>query len=123
MPKEWITNYENYHQRHEVRQSSGSIFQTLTDGRVKATFILPKLEQPRHSFSQFMILPHNDRERKQQKDIPVHSFLSDGHVVSTEKINGHFIWGLDSSDCDSGYSCDELTDLGLECDIIRQMHR
>jgi hypothetical protein len=38
MLKEWITNYENYHQRHEAVQSSGSTFQPLTDGRVKATF-------------------------------------------------------------------------------------
>jgi hypothetical protein len=46
MPKIWIINYENCHQRHDSIQSSGSTFQTLTNERVKATFILPKQDQP-----------------------------------------------------------------------------
>jgi hypothetical protein len=70
-----------------------------------------------------MILPVNNRAKKQQKDIPVHSFLPDGSTVSTDKINGHFIWGLDFSMCDPSYPCDELTILDIECDITHQMHR
>jgi hypothetical protein len=119
MPKEWITNYENCHQRHELVQSSGLIFQTLSDGRVKATFTLPKPEPPRHSFSQFMLLPYDDIERKHQKNFLVNSFLFDGSPISTDKINGHFIWDVDPPMCDPGCSCDEPSDEDLECENPR----
>jgi hypothetical protein len=122
MPKDWITNYKNCHQRHETVHSSGSSFQTLPDGRVKTTFTLPKPEPPRHTFTQLMILPYDDKERRHQKDIPVHSFEADGHPVSTDKINGHFIWDVDPSMCDPGCDCNELTEEDIECENPRSRH-
>jgi hypothetical protein len=119
MPKEWITNYKNCHQRYEALHSSGTYFQTLTGGRVKITFTLPKPEPPQHSFIQLMILPYNDKERKQQRDIPVHSFEANGYPVSTDKINGHFIWDVNPSMCDPGCDCDKLTDEDIECENPR----
>jgi hypothetical protein len=53
----------------------------------------------------------------------VSSFLAYGHIVSTDKIKGHFIWDVDPSMCNPSCTCDELTDLDLECDIMQQMHR
>jgi hypothetical protein len=64
-----------------------------------------------------MILPINNLNRRQQKDIPIHNFLSDGHPVSTDKINSHFISDMDPSICDIGCSCDELFEQDIECEI------
>jgi hypothetical protein len=65
-----------------------------------------------------MILPYNDKERRHQKDIPIHSFEANGHSVSTDKINSHFIWDVDPSMCDPGCDCGQLTEEDIECDIL-----
>ena len=41
-----------------------------------------------------------------EKDIPVHSFYPDGSIAYVDKINGHFIWDVDSSRCDPDCDCD-----------------
>jgi hypothetical protein len=64
-----------------------------------------------------MILPINNIDRKQQIDIPVHSFLPDGSTVSTDKINGHFIWNVDPSMCDPNCLCNEFSDEDITYEI------
>ena len=43
-----------------------------------------------------MMITLGDREKK----IPVHSFQNDGKAIFSDKLNGHFLWDVDSSRCD-----------------------
>ncbi|KAK2637673.1 hypothetical protein Ddye_025468 [Dipteronia dyeriana] len=38
-------------------------------------------------------------------EIPIHSFETDGSLIYTNKINGHFIWDVDPEMCDADCEC------------------
>ena len=119
MPTEWVTNYEKMFTKHESIQATRMSFESLPDGRVKTKFQLPSSDAPGRSFSQFLLLPLNEQQRKQQKDVPVHCFGSAGNTVYTDKVNGHFIWDVAPEMCDPDCDCDQYTEEDIECEDPR----
>ena len=111
IPTQWISNFENLQKRSELVQATASSFSRLADGRIKTTFQIPEEDAPQTSTSQFMMQPINHKEVKWQEKVPAYSFRPSGHVVSTDRINGHFIWDIPGSGmCDSDCSCDDNSD-------------
>jgi len=50
-----------------------------------------------------MMITLGDKEEK----IPVHSFRETGKAIFSDKLNGHFLWDVDPSACDSDCDCYE----------------
>jgi len=48
-----------------------------------------------------MMITLGDKE----EEIPVHSFQENGKAIYSDKLNGHFLWDVDSSTCDTNCSC------------------
>ncbi|KAL5777294.1 hypothetical protein ACOSP7_010220 [Xanthoceras sorbifolium] len=102
MPLEWVTNYEKLYVDTSPIQTQELQFDRQADGSVRTIFQLP---QPLTTatlpiFQSMMITPVAFEE-----DIPVYTFHPDGSVTYTDKINGHFIWDVESDMCDENCSC------------------
>ncbi|KAL4344208.1 hypothetical protein AHAS_Ahas11G0155400 [Arachis hypogaea] len=111
IPLEWITDYEKAFPKEQVDIHTTTP-QTIThnsDGTVTTIFQRPgiikqtSLRGP--SFRRInMISPFQVQTTHNQDDPPVH-FYENGKLVYVSQINGHFIWDIDPSMCDSDCDC------------------
>ena len=96
----WFTNYENIYKASQPLIAVDPTFQTMLDGMVKTSFAEPDSDDDIGStsdvFPSLMITPASIRNNP-DKDIPVHSFYPDGSIAYVNKINGHFMWDVNSS--------------------------
>ena len=99
IPTEWISNYENFKKKEKQIVAIEATFRiNSVDGSVKTTFKWKEegdTSNPPPVFHTMMITL-GDREKK----IPIHSFQNNGKAIFSDKLNGHFLWDIDSSRCD-----------------------
>jgi len=99
IPTEWISNYENFKKKEKQIVATKATFRrNSVDGSVKTTFKWKEEGDTSNSPPVFhtMMITFGDKERK----IPVHSFQNNGKVIFSDKLNGHFVWDIESSRCD-----------------------
>ena len=99
IPTEWISNYENFKKKEKQIVTTEATFRrNSVDGSVKTTFKWKEEGETSNPPPVFhtMMITLGDKERK----IPVHSFQNNGKAIFSDKLNGHFLWDVDSSKCD-----------------------
>jgi len=114
IPTEWISNYENFKKKEKQTVATEATFRrNSVDGSVKTTFKWKNdgdtSKNPPPVFHTMMITL-GDKEEK----IPVHSFRETGKAIFSDKLNGHFLWDVDPSACDSDCDCYEDHDSDSE---------
>ncbi|KAI5391035.1 hypothetical protein KIW84_076048 [Lathyrus oleraceus] len=92
IPLEWITNYNRLHVDRRPIQSQEATFRRSIDKTVKT--ISKKLNEGSTSMSpifQTMMIKLVLKEDW----CPVHTVTTEGKLIYTDKIDGHFIWDVD----------------------------
>ncbi|KAH9680155.1 hypothetical protein KPL71_026443 [Citrus sinensis] len=93
MPLEWLTNYEQFHQNSEPVQTSQVVFERRPDRQVKLSFQSPDKpnpESPRLSYTAMITAVST----KQESNLPIYGFSSEGYRVYPDKVNSHFLWDV-----------------------------
>ncbi|MED6173751.1 hypothetical protein PIB30_062594 [Stylosanthes scabra] len=113
VPLEWITNYEKAfpQQIPDVHTTVPPRITRASDGTVATVFQRPGFEgQSSFRQSSFrricMISPISIRHTAHPDDPPVH-YYDNGKPVYVSHIQGHFIWDVDPSMCDSDCDCQD----------------
>jgi len=99
IPTEWISNYENFKNKEKQIVATEATFRrNSVDGSVKTTFKWKEEGETNNPPPVFhtMMITLGDKERK----IPVHCFQNNGKAIFSDKLNGHFLWDVDSSKYD-----------------------
>ncbi|MED6190875.1 hypothetical protein PIB30_110280, partial [Stylosanthes scabra] len=116
VPLEWITNYEKAfpQQIPDVHTTAPPRITRASDGTVATVFQRPGSEgQSSFRQSSFrricMISPISIRHTAHPDDPPVH-YYDNGKPVYVSHIQGHFIWDVDPSMCDSDCDCQDWSD-------------
>ncbi|MED6198677.1 hypothetical protein PIB30_068804, partial [Stylosanthes scabra] len=116
VPLEWITNYEKAfpQQIPDVHTTAPPRITRASDGTVATVFQRPGSEgQSSFRQSSFrricMISPISIRHTAHPDDRPVH-YYDNGKPVYVSHIQGHFIWDVDPSMCDSDCDCQDWSD-------------
>ncbi|QHO30061.1 polyprotein [Arachis hypogaea] len=111
IPLEWITDYEKAFPKEQidVHTTTPPTITHNSDGTVTTVFQRPRITKQtslrRPSFRRInMISPVQVQTTHNQHDPPVH-FYENGKPVYVSHINGHFIWDVDPSMCDSDCDC------------------
>ncbi|RDX65601.1 hypothetical protein CR513_55733, partial [Mucuna pruriens] len=102
VPLQWVTSYEQLHQNKKPIRSTEVTFRRSVDGRVKTIFQKPGEAEPNSEtiFHSLMVRPY-----VKEGKIPIWGVRPNGEEIYTDKINGHFIWDVDPSMCDSDCDC------------------
>ncbi|MED6139838.1 hypothetical protein PIB30_087730 [Stylosanthes scabra] len=118
VPLEWITNYEKAFPQliPDVHTTLPPIVTRSLDGTVKTVFQKPGAEGPSSSSLRQLsfrrictISPITIQHENHQDDPPVH-YYENGKPIYFSHINGHFIWDVDPSICDSDCDCQDWSD-------------
>jgi len=94
----------------------------FVDGSVKTTFRWKDEGDTKNPPPVFhtMMITLGDKEKK----IPVHSFHHNGQAIFSDKLNGHFLWDVDSSmcepDCDHNSDSESFSDSDNEDDLKKK---
>ncbi|QHN83063.1 polyprotein [Arachis hypogaea] len=111
IPLEWITDYEKAFPKEQVdvQTTAPPTITHNSDGTVTTVFQKPgitkQISMRRPSFRRInMISPVQVQTTHNQNDPPVHLY-ENGKPVYVSHINGHFIWDVDPSMCDSDCDC------------------
>ncbi|QHO22946.1 polyprotein [Arachis hypogaea] len=111
IPLEWITDYEKAFPKEQVdvHTTAPPTITHNSDGTVTTVFQKPGMTKQsslrRSSFRRInMISPVQVQTTHDQNDPPVH-FYENGKPVYVSHVNGHFIWDVDPSMCDSDCDC------------------
>ncbi|QHO48514.1 polyprotein [Arachis hypogaea] len=111
IPLEWITDYEKAFPKEQidVHTTTPPTITHNSDGTVTTVFQRPGITKQTSlrgsSFRRInMISPVQVQTTHNQHDPPVH-FYENGKPVYVSHINGHFIWDVDPSMCDSDCDC------------------
>ena len=82
---------ENFHQNSEPIQTTEATFDRRPNGQVKQSFQTPDTkpisDSPQLSYTAMITAVQTGQEKK----LPIHGFSSEGYLVYSDKINGHFI--------------------------------
>ncbi|RDX84613.1 hypothetical protein CR513_34315, partial [Mucuna pruriens] len=102
VPLKWVTNYEKLHYDKKPIRSMEATYRRSVDGTVKTVFRKPDEVEPSSSsiFQSLMIRPY-----VKEGKIPIWGVRPNGESIYTDKVNGHFIWDVDPSMCDSDCDC------------------
>ncbi|QHN83062.1 polyprotein [Arachis hypogaea] len=111
IPLEWITDYEKAFPKEQVdvHTTAPPTITHNSDGTVTTVFQKPgitkQISMRRPSFRRInMISPVQVHTTHNQNDPPMHLY-ENGKPVYVSHINGHFIWDVDPSMCDSDCDC------------------
>ena len=103
IPLEWLSNYEQFHQNSQHVQTLEAFYEKRLDGTGQMTFKPPAEQAPRLSFSYSSMIT---AVSKNQEDIPIYAFQTDGYPIHPAKLNGHFLWDTSEAHmCDPGCPC------------------
>lgn len=102
IPLKWITNYERLHIDRRPIQSQEATFRRSIDKTVQTIFKKPNEGSTSMSpiFQTMMIQPVLKEDW-----FPVHAVTTKGKPIYTDKIDGHFIWDVDPTRCDTDCDC------------------
>ncbi|MED6127662.1 hypothetical protein PIB30_090123 [Stylosanthes scabra] len=116
VPLEWITNYEKAfpQQIPDVHTTTPPRITRASDGTVATVFQRPGSDgQSSFRQSSFRrictISPISIQHTAHPDDPPVH-YYDNGKPVYVSHIQGHFIWDVDPSMCDSDCDCQDRSD-------------
>ncbi|KAH9671247.1 hypothetical protein KPL70_017289 [Citrus sinensis] len=121
MPLEWLTNYEHFHQNSEPVQTTEATFNKRPNGQVKLSFQTPDTEpisnSPQLSYTAMITTVQTGQEKK----LPIHGFSSEGYLVYSDKVNGHFLWDVPEAHmCNPDCPCLDDTDIDEELEIMQR---
>ena len=106
MPLEWISNYENFKKNNTPAVATEASFQRFADGTVKTIFKKPEQEESSSGLPPVfhtMMITLGTAEKK----MPIRAIASNGQIIYSDKIDGHFLWDIPGSRmCEPGYTCD-----------------
>ncbi|QHO56831.1 polyprotein [Arachis hypogaea] len=130
IPLEWITNYEKAFPKEQVdvHTTTSPTITHNSDRTVTTIFQRPGITKQTSlrgpSFRRInMISPVKVQTTHDQNDPPVH-FYENGKPIYVSHINGHFIWDVDPSMCDSNSDCaNQWSDTDDENYVRRQRNK
>ncbi|KAI9128828.1 hypothetical protein K1719_000311 [Acacia pycnantha] len=127
MPLEWINNYEEFHSSHaDVHTTAHPLVHKMPYGTVRSMF--QKLGTKGSSFPPRRTIASITPIHKILEKFPVDHFTKEGHPFYVSHMNGHFLWDIDPSICDSNCECHlsqfrEYLDYDSDCECYETLHK
>ncbi|KAL4294218.1 hypothetical protein AHAS_Ahas18G0206100 [Arachis hypogaea] len=130
IPLEWITDYEKAFpkEQFDVHTTTPPTITHNSDGTVTTVFQRPGMTKQTSlrgpSFRRINMISHVQVQTTHDQNDPPVYFYKNEKPVYVSHINGHFIWDVDPSMCDSDYDCaDQWSDTDDEDYTRRQRNK
>ncbi|KAH9686093.1 hypothetical protein KPL70_014222 [Citrus sinensis] len=104
-------------------QTSQAVFERRPDGQVKLSFQTPDKPNPNSPRLSYIAMITAVSTR-QESDLPIYGFSSEGYPVYPDKVNGHFIWDVPEAHmCNPECPCLDDIDDDEDFEIMRKRRK